>query len=154
MLPFVLLFLAVLHVFFLHGTGSGNPLGARRGTTKVRFYPFRAYTDLERLLGLVFMVTVIVFLGGLVFVDDPDNFILANSLAAPAHIQPEWYFLFAYAILRAIPNKLGGVVALVASVIVIYTLPLRTQVSRSRRIINRFKKTIFWVFVIVVVLLT
>lgn len=84
---------------------------------------------------------------------DPENFLPANPLVTPVHIQPEWYFLFAYAILRSIPNKLGGVVALGASVAILYTLPLvKVKALRSQFIPNN--KILFWRFINIVILLT
>lgn len=88
-LPFVLLFLTVLHVFFLHETGSNNPLGVRSSVVKIGFYPFRALNDLEGLVILRRGITIRVLLGGLARIDDPENFLLANPLVAPVHIQPE-----------------------------------------------------------------
>jgi len=85
---------------------------------------------------------------------DTENFIPANPLSTPIHIQPEWYFLFAYAILRSIPNKLGGVLALLASVVVLYFLPLKNVKIRSRRRVSPTTKIYFWAFIHSVVLLT
>merc|ERR550525_56535 len=106
---------------FLHQTGSSNPLGVNSNYDKL---PFHQYYSIKDMIG--FMVVFILFRYICFFnpwlLGDPENFISANPLVTPVHIQPEWYFLFAYAILRSIPNKLGGVVALAASVAVLYTL--------------------------------
>lgn len=109
-------------MIYLHETGSNNPLGVRRDTDKI---PFHNYFVLKDLLGGLVMF-VALFLICLLTPDlflDPVNFCPADPLNTPLHIQPEWYFLFAYCILRRIPNKLGGVVALFASVLVLYVLP-------------------------------
>jgi len=85
---------------------------------------------------------------------DPDNFIPANPLVTPPHIQPEWYFLFAYAILRSIPNKLGGVIALVLSIAILFILPF-TNIKKFRGIqYYPINQTIFWFITIIVILLT
>ena len=85
---------------------------------------------------------------------DPENFIPANPLVTPVHIQPEWYFLFAYAILRSIPNKLGGVVALALAVIILYILPFYNSIDFKGLILYPFGKLIFWLLVVIVILLT
>lgn len=123
MFPFIISAFRVLHILFLHETGSNNPLGVSRDIEKI---PFHAYYSVKDLMGYCF---VLMFLFFLVFFlptrsIDPENFIPANPLVTPAHIQPEWYFLFAYAILRSIPRKLGGVVALVASVMILFIFPI------------------------------
>ena len=107
----------MVHLVFLHETGSNNPLGVNSNLDKLSLHPLFLIKDL---LGLC------MFLSGFVYIvfffpwalGDPENFIPANPFVTPVHIQPEWYFLFAYAILRSIPNKLGGVVALALAVVV------------------------------------
>lgn len=141
-LPFILVILTVSHIIYLHEAGSGNPLGASRGGRKIKFYPYRMVIDLEGLVVLMWVGVGVVLFGGLAFIDDPENFLPANPLLAPLHIQPEWYFLFAYAILRSIPNKLGGVVALVASVSRFYVLGGMRWV-KLRAIFVSYEKIIF-----------
>lgn len=119
LLPFVVLFLVVLHLFFLHLRGRRNPSGVRGAVYKVPFHLYFRVKDLFVYVLFLFLFLVFALKYGYVFMD-AENFIPANSLVTPAHIQPEWYFLFAYAILRSIPNKLGGVVGLVAAVIVLF----------------------------------
>lgn len=121
--PFVILGLSVVHLVFLHEVGANNPMGLNSFGDRVSFHPYYSYKDL---FGIVLVVFFLVFLV-LVFpsvLGDPENFIPANPLVTPVHIQPEWYFLFAYAILRAIPNKLGGVVALLMSILVLFFVPI------------------------------
>lgn len=118
-LPFILRALVILHVFFLHKTGRQNPTNLNRKYNLISFHWFFSAKD------FFFFFYWILLLEGLVFLfpfllGDPENFILANSLSTPAHIVPEWYFLFAYAILRSIPRKLGGVLALLLSVVVLF----------------------------------
>ena len=153
LLPFIVAALSVIHLVFLHRTGSSNPLGVDRNFDKVRFHPYFSIKD---------AVGFIVFLGGFMFIvlqapwdlGDPENFIPANPLVTPIHIQPEWYFLFAYAILRSIPNKIGGVIALVASVAIYYVLPFTCVRATKGLTFSPLKKIIFWRFVNLLLLLT
>nr|YP_010872873.1 cytochrome b [Pheidole smythiesii]WGV34060.1 cytochrome b [Pheidole smythiesii] len=122
-LPFIILMLVIIHLYFLHSTGSNNPLGVNSNLNKIPFHIYFSYKDLLGFIMLTFSLTIITLQYPYIF-SDPDNFIPANPMITPIHIQPEWYFLFAYAILRSIPNKLGGVIALLMSIIILYTLPL------------------------------
>lgn len=123
MLPFIILALASIHIILLHQKGSSNPMGIKSNLIKITFHP---YFSIKDLLGVL---TIILLLISLSILDpyklgDPQNFNPANPLNSPPHIQPEWYYLFAYAILRSIPNKLGGVIALLLSILILYTPPL------------------------------
>lgn len=131
-MPFLVAAASLVHILFLHQSGANNPLGVARDVDKIPFHPYFTYKDI---VGFVVMLMFLVMLTLLYpyMLGDPDNFVPANPLVTPAHIQPEWYFLFAYAILRSIPNKLGGVVALVISVAVLFVLPF-THVSKFRRL--------------------
>jgi ubiquinol-cytochrome c reductase cytochrome b subunit len=112
----------MVHLLFLHQTGSNNPLGVNGNLDKIPFHPYFSFKDI---VGFVIMLMSLVILTLLdpYLLGDPDNFIPANPLVTPVHIQPEWYFLFAYAILRSIPNKLGGVIALVLSIAILFLVP-------------------------------
>nr|YP_009680571.1 cytochrome b [Ophioplocus japonicus]QDH07345.1 cytochrome b [Ophioplocus japonicus] len=144
--PFLLAFLSVLHLLFLHETGSNNPLGIPSDYDKVPFHPYFTSKD---------VVGFVVFFIGLVFLSllyptaltDPENFIPANPLVTPPHIQPEWYFLFAYAILRSIPNKLGGVVALVGSILVLFLVPIFHFSSQNSCCYRPMGQVVFWFLV-------
>lgn len=114
-MPFIVLFLVGLHIFFLHITGSTNPLGVSSNTIKVSFHYYYSVKDMFVYFVFFFLFMFFTLQYGYSFMD-AENFIPANPLVTPTHIQPEWYFLFAYAILRSIPNKLGGVVGLLLSV--------------------------------------
>jgi len=151
--PFVILFLVVMHLLFLHETGSSNPLGLRGDEDKVVFHPYYLLRDVFGLIVIVGLYIWVRLRIPYVFID-VENFIPSNPLVTPIHIQPEWYFLFAYAILRAVPRKIGGVVALVISVIVLYIIPLVLGHRFRRTGFYFFMKIIFWVFVVNWMLLT
>lgn len=125
-LPFIILILVIIHLYFLHLTGSNNPLGTNRNLHKIPFHIYFSYKDILGFIIIFFFFSIIIFQYPYIF-RDPDNFTPANPIITPIHIQPEWYFLFAYAILRSIPSKLGGVIALLISIIILYFLPLMTS---------------------------
>lgn len=130
--PFVVAALTIVHLLFLHQTGSSNPLGMPMNVDKSPFHPYFSYKDIVGILVLL-IALVGIRLKDPYLLGDPDNFMVANPLVTPPHIQPEWYFLFAYAILRSIPNKLGGVVALVLSIAILFLVPF-LQGSEYKRI--------------------
>lgn len=132
MLPFAIAGVSVLHLLFLHETGSNNPLGLRRDRDKVPLHSYYVLKDLVGFIVLVFLLSLLVLFDPFLL-GDPENFIPANPLVTPVHIQPEWYFLFAYAILRSIPNKLGGVIALVISVVILFVVPI-SHIGKVRSI--------------------
>lgn len=152
-LPFVVRALSLVHIIFLHFTGSSNPLGLNSNLDKLEFHSYFSFKDLLGVLVffIAFSRLVILYPWDL---GDPENFIMANPLVTPVHIQPEWYFLFAYAILRSIPNKLGGVLALAFSVIILYLKPLLDCGSFRRSRNNVLFKFSFWMLAGSVVLLT
>jgi ubiquinol-cytochrome c reductase cytochrome b subunit len=153
LLPFTVIAATIIHLLFLHQTGSNNPLGLNRNTDKIPFHPYFSFKDIFGFI-LIIRILLILTLIAPYKLGDPDNFIPANPLVTPPHIQPEWYFLFAYAILRSIPNKLGGVIALVLSIAILFILPF-TNIRKFRGIqfytINQF---LFWIIFITVILLT
>lgn len=152
-IPFIILAISIVHLIFLHQTGSNNPIGLNSNIDKIPFHPYYSIKDTVGFIILLFILIILSLLNPYLL-GDPDNFIPANPLVTPIHIQPEWYFLFAYAILRSIPNKLGGVIALVISIIIIIILPL-TNIRKFRG--NQFypiNKIIFWIIVTTIILLT
>lgn len=157
LIPFVISGAIAVHLLLLHQSGRGNPLGVNRNLNKIMFHPYFSSKDLfgARVAFLVFLIVVLYYSWDF---GDPENFIPANPLVTPVHIQPEWYFLFAYAILRSIPRKLGGVVALAISVVIYYFLPVFPYLASKKLFIsNRFSvvsKIMFWRFVACVFLLT
>nr|ADZ46227.1 cytochrome b [Scomber japonicus] len=151
--PFVILAATILHLLFLHETGSNNPIGLNSNADKISFHPYFTYKDL---LGfavlLVALSSLALFSPNLL--GDPDNFTPANPMVTPPHIKPEWYFLFAYAILRSIPNKLGGVLALLASILILMLVPF-LHTSKQRTLTFRpASQFLFWTLVADVVVLT
>nr|YP_010555731.1 cytochrome b [Euglesa coreana]UYR45729.1 cytochrome b [Euglesa coreana]UYR45742.1 cytochrome b [Euglesa coreana] len=118
-LPFLLFGMVAVHVVFLHETGSGNPLGLDTSGDLIPFHPYYTFKDIFSLVFVVGVFLMTCFLFPDLF-GDPINFIPANPMSTPLHIQPEWYFLFAYAVLRSIPSKLGGVIMMFMSILVLY----------------------------------
>nr|UGS80267.1 cytochrome b [Fuelleborniella sp. FuspCA] len=152
-LPFIILMMVIIHLLFLHQTGSTNPLGVTMNINKLSFHPYFSFKDI---LGFSIMLFMFIMLNLLApyLLGDPDNFIPANPLVTPIHIQPEWYFLFAYAILRSIPNKLGGVISLFLSIAILMIIPF-TQKSMIKSYQFYFmNKLLFWMFINLVILLT
>nr|BAM78420.1 cytochrome b [Tetraodon fluviatilis] len=153
LLPFIVAAAVIVHLIFLHETGSNNPLGLNSDTDKIPFHPYFSYKDL---VGFTILLTTLTMLALFSpnYLGDPDNFTPANPLVTPAHIKPEWYFLFAYAILRSIPNKLGGVLALLASILVLMVVPL-LHTSKQRSLTFRpFTQFLFWTLIADVAILT
>uniref|UniRef100_A0AAU6PC06 Cytochrome b n=1 Tax=Funkikonia zheana TaxID=3133676 RepID=A0AAU6PC06_9HEMI len=151
--PFVILMLSVIHLFFLHMTGSNNPIGLNSSFDKISFHPFFSIKDIFG-FSLLILVFVCFNLFLPYFLSDPDNFIPANPMVTPVHIQPEWYFLFAYAILRSIPNKLGGVISLFMSILILLILPFSLNFSFSGLEFYPLNQFFFWFYVSLVFLLT
>lgn len=151
-LPFVILFFVVLHLLFLHNTGSRNPLGLI-GNDKVVFHPYYSIKDIFG-YSVFFMFFIIICLMFPYIFMDVENFIQSNPLVTPTHIQPEWYFLFAYTVLRSVPRKIGGVVALVMSVVVLYFLPFFLIRRFRRNFLYIGLKYLFWIHIVNWALLT
>nr|ADI75302.1 cytochrome b [Kallima inachus] len=151
--PFIILMLTMIHLLFLHQTGSNNPLGINSNLDKIPFHPFFTFKDLIGFIILILMLTLLSLINPYLL-GDPDNFIPANPLVTPIHIQPEWYFLFAYAILRSIPNKLGGVIALVMSIMILIILPFTFNKKIQGIQFYPLNQILFWFFIITIILLT
>nr|YP_009348565.1 cytochrome b [Puntius sahyadriensis]BAW87884.1 cytochrome b [Puntius sahyadriensis] len=152
-LPFIVAAMTMLHLLFLHETGSNNPMGLNSDADKIPFHPYFTYKDL---LGFIIMLLALASLALFSpnLLGDPENFTPANPLVTPPHIKPEWYFLFAYAILRSIPNKLGGVLALLFSILVLMLVPL-LHTSKQRGLTFRpLSQFLFWTLVADMLILT
>nr|YP_010949719.1 cytochrome b [Hoplunnis tenuis]WMI35545.1 cytochrome b [Hoplunnis tenuis]WMI35675.1 cytochrome b [Hoplunnis tenuis] len=151
--PFVVAGASLLHIIFLHETGSNNPMGLNSDADKIPFHPYFTYKDL---LGFIIMLAALTALALFYpnLLGDPDNFTPANPMVTPPHIKPEWYFLFAYAILRSIPNKLGGVLALLFSILVLLVVPI-LHTSKHRGLTFRpASQLLFWILVADMAVLT
>nr|Q4VUV8.1 RecName: Full=Cytochrome b; AltName: Full=Complex III subunit 3; AltName: Full=Complex III subunit III; AltName: Full=Cytochrome b-c1 complex subunit 3; AltName: Full=Ubiquinol-cytochrome-c reductase complex cytochrome b subunit [Thyroptera tricolor]AAU04728.1 cytochrome b [Thyroptera tricolor] len=145
-LPFIISAMVMVHLLFLHETGSNNPTGIPSDLDMIPFHPYYSIKDI---LGFLLMLTAlsVLTLFSPDLLGDPDNYMPANPLNTPPHIKPEWYFLFAYAILRSIPNKLGGVLALVLSILVLAIIPL-LHTSKQRSLMFRpISRFLFWLLV-------
>jgi len=153
LLPFIIAAIVMIHLTFLHQTGSNNPLGVTSNTEKISFHPFFSNKDLFGFVVIVWALLILT-LAAPALLGDCENFIPANPLVTPVHIQPEWYFLFAYAILRSIPNKLGGVVALVLSIAILLVLPLTKSNHMLGTQFHKISKTLFWLYVNIIIILT
>lgn len=145
-MPFAIAGVVILHLALLHKDGSNNPLGINTNVDTVSFYPYFYVKDLFSFFIFVFVFSIFVFYYPNVL-GHSDNYIPANPLSTPAHIVPEWYFLPFYAILRSIPNKLGGVVAMISAIVVLLFLPiLNTSKIRSSKFRPIFA-TAYWFLV-------
>nr|ADK21544.1 cytochrome b [Soriculus nigrescens] len=152
-LPLIIAALAGVHLLFLHETGSNNPSGLSSDADKIPFHPYYTIKDILGVLLLILVLSSLVLFSP-DLLGDPDNYTPANPLNTPPHIKPEWYFLFAYAILRSIPNKLGGVLALVLSILVLAFIPfLHTSKQRSM-MFRPFSQCLFWILVADLITLT
>nr|AOT84765.1 cytochrome b [Platerodrilus sp. MNCN/DNA:86739] len=152
LMPFLITALVLIHLIFLHKTGSNNPLGTNSNIDKIPFHPYFSIKDTMWIIMMMTMITLISLMSPFML-SDPENFIPANPLMTPNHIKPEWYFLFAYAILRSIPNKLGGVLALLFSIMILFTMPMIKKSMQS----NKFypmNKIMFWTFLSTNIMLT
>nr|AIG53200.1 cytochrome b [Ctenotus spaldingi] len=153
LLPFAIMGASMLHLLFLHETGSNNPTGLTSNTDKIPFHPYYSYKDLlGATLFLMMLLSLALFFPNLL--GDPENFTPANPLVTPPHIKPEWYFLFAYAILRSIPNKLGGVLALLFSILILMLVPALHTSKQRGNAFRPLSQILFWTLVSNIIILT
>uniref|UniRef100_A0AAU6QG11 Cytochrome b n=1 Tax=Prionospio sp. 3 MH-2023 TaxID=3059271 RepID=A0AAU6QG11_9ANNE len=153
LLPFILAALSAIHLLFLHQTGSNNPLGIMSDGDKVPFHVYYTSKDtVGFILLLMLLMSFALFAPNLM--GDPENFIPANPLVTPLHIQPEWYFLWLYAILRSIPNKLGGVIAMFGALLILFFLPFTQPLKRRGNPFFPLNQIIFWNLSAILFLLT
>nr|YP_011010444.1 cob [Halovelia malaya]WPW47059.1 cob [Halovelia malaya] len=153
MLPFILAAMTMIHLLYLHQTGSNNPTGIQSNYDKIPFHP---YFSIKDIMGMIIMLYMFLMLNLLEprMLGDPENFIPANSLVTPVHIQPEWYFLFAYAILRSIPNKLGGVIAMMLSILMLMIMPITNKNKFQSNMFYPINQMLFWSYFTMIILLT
>lgn len=153
LLPFIIAALSIIHLLFLHQTGSNNPLGIK---SSINIVPFHIYYSFKDIVGFTILLISLTFIA-LFFpniLGDAENFIPANPLVTPIHIKPEWYFLWAYAILRSIPNKLGGVVAIFTAILILFILPLIARHKARGLAFYPVSQFIFWLLAADTILLT
>nr|YP_010254933.1 cytochrome b [Venerupis aspera]QUA05872.1 cytochrome b [Venerupis aspera] len=144
--PFLIAGLVTIHIMFLHETGSSNPLGVDSDGEAIPFHNYYLLKDLVMMVAVASCLVLICLLNPDAFLD-PTNFIQADPMKTPIHIQPEWYFLFAYSILRSVPNKLGGIMALVCSVFILFFLPFYPKPTFRGIQMNKVSQVIFYSFV-------
>jgi ubiquinol-cytochrome c reductase cytochrome b subunit len=151
-LPFVIVGLVGLHLVLLHDVGSNNPLGVYSKIENIPFYPYFYVKDLFGfiILLLIFSIFIYYYPNAL---GHPDNYIIANPMKTPLHIVPEWYFLPFYAILRSIPNKIGGVVAMFGSLLILLTIPYINSSEIRSTLFRPFFKIFYWLLVVAFLLL-
>nr|DBA43752.1 TPA_asm: CYTB [Bombus skorikovi] len=152
-LPFIILFMVFMHLIILHLTGSTNPIHSKINIFKINFHPYFSIKDLITLI-LTFSMFMIINLQFPFMLSDPDNFKMANPMVTPIHIKPEWYFLFAYSILRTIPNKLGGVIMLFFSIFILYLIPLINFNKLKNNKFYYINKILYWWFINIFIMLT
>nr|YP_007025124.1 cytochrome b [Crotaphatrema lamottei]AEK26868.1 cytochrome b [Crotaphatrema lamottei] len=152
-LPFMIAGASMIHLLFLHETGSNNPMGINSNTDKITFHPYFSYKDILGFIIMLFALTILALFSPNIL-GDPENFTPANPLMTPPHIKPEWYFLFAYAILRSIPNKLGGVLALLMSILILMFIPLLHATKKRSMTFQPSMQILFWSIAANAVILT
>nr|CAB65746.1 cytochrome b [Lepus sinensis] len=145
-LPFIIAALVMVHLLFLHKTGSNNPSGIPWDSDKIPFHPYYTIKDTLGFLILILLLLLLVLFSP-DLLGDPDNYTPANPLNTPPHIKPEWYFLFAYAILCSIPNKLGGVLALVMSILILAIIPLLHMSKQCSMMFRPISQALFWILI-------
>nr|YP_009445809.1 cytochrome b [Hypselodoris apolegma]ATX68397.1 cytochrome b [Hypselodoris apolegma] len=153
-LPFLIGALSGLHILFLHEKGSTNPLGELNHMSKIPFHPYYSWKDIVGFLVLLGMMVSFGFFFPSIM-GDPENFNHASPMVTPVHIQPEWYFLFLYAILRSIPSKLGGVMALAAAMMILYVLPVSALYGKIvPASFSPIYQMIYWNLIVCFIILT
>lgn len=152
-LPFIILIIVIIHLIILHLTGSSNPIHSKINIYKINFHPYFSIKDLITII-LTFTLFIFINLQIPYILGDPDNFKIANSIITPIHIKPEWYFLFAYSILRTIPNKLGGVFILFISIFILYFIPLININNLKNNKFYFINKIFYWWFINIFIILT
>nr|ATN42388.1 cytochrome b [Macaca fascicularis] len=152
-LPFIIIALTATHLLFLHETGSNNPCGISSDSDKITFHPYYTIKDILGLILLLFILATLTLLSPNLL-NDPDNYTPADPLNTPPHIKPEWYFLFAYTILRSIPNKLGGVLALFLSIFILAAIPMLHKSKQQSMMFRPLSQFLFWLLISILLTLT
>lgn len=145
LIPFILAGLVIVHLIFLHENGSNNPLGIRSTVDQIPFTPYSTFKDTFALiLFCLFFGFFVYFMPNVL--GHSDNYIPANPMVTPPHIVPEWYFLPFYAILRSIPNKLGGVLAMFGAIAILLVLPFIGKAEVRSAAFRPIYRSLFWIF--------
>jgi ubiquinol-cytochrome c reductase cytochrome b subunit len=153
LVPFIIMAFTIIHIILLHQTGSRNPLGINSDSDKTPFHWLYTSKDVMGIvIAIIPLIIVCMFYPNILA--EPENWSVANPLTTPLHIKPEWYFLWAYAVLRSIPNKLGGVVCIFAAILVLFILPLTQTQKRKSSAFYPPAQILFWIFVAVCLILT
>jgi ubiquinol-cytochrome c reductase cytochrome b subunit len=154
LLPFILLGLIIVHLIYLHENLSNNPLGLKRKIDFLDFHPFFSAKDLFGFILIFLFYAYLSLFWPTIFID-PENFLPSNPIRTPTHIKPEWYFLPFYAVLRALPNKLGGVILILAIIFLLLIIPAFRNLKRAsifrlnlkllKRLLLTLTILLFWV---------
>nr|QEN99356.1 cytochrome b [Melipona fasciculata] len=152
-LPFIILMMVFIHLMILHISGSSNPIHSKFNIYKINFHQYFSIKDLITII-MIMMIFMLINFQNPYFLSDPDNFKMANPMITPSHIKPEWYFLFAYSILRSIPNKLGGVIMLFMSIFILFMLPLFNNNKMKNLKFYPINQLFFWMFINIFIMLT
>lgn len=152
LVPIILAAIVIVHLLILHRRGSSNPTGTNPNLDKINFHPYFSIKDTTPVI-IAIIVLITLTTQTPLLIGDTENSNEANPLATPLHIQPEWYFLFAYAILRSIPSKIGGVIALVAS-LAVFVLPIIRKEKKNRKKNAPLTKIILWSLIRRLIVLT
>jgi len=148
-LPFIILALVLIHIYLLHLSGSNNPLGVNlMSIDSVSFFPYYSSKDIFGLIFYIYLSLIFILLFPNLLCHS-DNYIMANPMVTPSHIVPEWYLLPFYAILRAIPDKLLGVVAMVLAFVILALVPFLFKLKTRSLSFRPLSKLLFWFFVVV-----
>nr|YP_003935028.1 apocytochrome b [Groenewaldozyma salmanticensis]ADO51053.1 apocytochrome b [Groenewaldozyma salmanticensis] len=146
LLPFILAALVCIHLIYLHTNGSGNPLGILNLVDRIPFSPYFIFKDLVTILIFMLVFSIVIFYYPNAF-GDSENYIEGNPMVTPPAIVPEWYLLPFYAILRSIPNKLLGVIAMLAAILILLALPLVDRSIIRGLAFKPLTKFVFWLFI-------
>jgi quinol-cytochrome oxidoreductase complex cytochrome b subunit len=145
-LPFLIAGISIIHLALLHKEGSNNPLGYDTGIDDLPFYPYFAAKDIFAFsCFMLFFATFVFYFPNVL--NHPDNYIPADPLHTPAHVVPEWYFLPYYAILRSIPHKAGGILAMVGAILVLFLIPFIDSSYIRNTTYRPIFKVCFWLFI-------
>jgi ubiquinol-cytochrome c reductase cytochrome b subunit len=148
LLPFIIVALVVIHIWALHTHGSNNPTGVKlKDKDMINFHPYYTVKDFVG-FGVYFLIFAYFIFYKPNLLGHPDNYTPANPLVTPAHIVPEWYFLPFYAILRAVPSKLGGVLMMFGSILILFFMPWLDKSPVRSSNYRPLYKWAYWVFLI------